>query len=1113
MTVRIFGPLDIDGLILSPRERTVLAALIVTRTGPVSPDQIADACWGDDPPPTWRQQVHNAVARVRSRIGADAIRTVGADYVLGIDRASIDTTRFEAAITEARAHGLRGAHDRAVAAYRRALDLWTGEPFADVSSWPPAHAEALRLHELRASAQEEMLDARLRSGEHRSVIADAELLVREAPLREQRWAVLALANYRADRQAEALAVLRAARQHLADELAVDPGRALRELETAILQHAPQLEAPAYTRPSSRSSPCPYRGLAAFEVEDASQFFGREADVDTLVERCTPGALVAVVGPSGSGKSSLVRAGLTPRLRDRGRSVQIVTPDLDGDGALAGFASDNGVLVFDQGEEMRAASAETISRWAVRASQWMADGGCLVLTLRSDFLDRATAVPGIGPEIGRGTYALSPLGPDELRRAITEPATTAGLTIEPGLEEVILHDAGDRPGILPALSHALVETWKRREGATLTISGYEAAGGIAGAIAASAEEVYRTLSEGGRDACRTLMMRMIERTPDAATVRRRVSIDTLTEDATRRSVVEGLVAARLVTIDGDAATIAHEAVGHTWPRLDAWLAEDEADARMLHQIEAAAAAWQAAGRPADDLLRGPRLHAAAHWRDTGAADLTGIEATYLDASLEQQRAESRELEARAARDRTTNRRLRVALVAAALLLVGVVAVSAVAVARSNQVAALAENARINALIDAASVLADRDPAVAALIATEAHVLWPGDPRTRQSLIATLASTRVERTILFPEAAAISGEVIPGTDRAFVVVDSVEGDDLMTSARAHIVDLQSGEIGEPVAAEIPDLDSRLIRTVDVSPTGETALVVTGALRQEGDLSSCCMNLLSGVDLTTGEPAFDTVELDRRTGGQVAFSPDGASAYLMHPFELTPLKVDLSNGAVMAIDEPQPEEHLNRNHIAGGIAVVGEDVYVGDLDNVRVFAASTLEHTRDIALPRNGLSDTLLTPVDDERLLLFGSQGAGLLDLNTGDVLWEVLSDTVSCPFPGAVTERSFFCTTSSTEVREFHLDDGQPTGRAGSRLNAEAMTVDLVGDGDHIAVFSGYESPAIVRWRTRGVTDYAKMTDAELFDAACAVAGRSLTEQEWSRYLGDEPYAPLCTDTPS
>ena len=149
-----------------------------------------------------------------------------------------------------------------------------------------------------------------------------------------------------------------------------------------------------------------------------------------------------------------------------------------------------------------------------------DGGaCVIMTLRSDFLDRSTGMPHIGAEIGRGVYAIGPLSVDGLREAVERPAERAGLRLEPGLVEVIVRDAGDRRTTLPHVSHALVETWIRREGATLTVAGYEASGGIAGAIAQSAETLYRSFDDADADSCRSLMLRLVHRGADGASVRR------------------------------------------------------------------------------------------------------------------------------------------------------------------------------------------------------------------------------------------------------------------------------------------------------------------------------------------------------------------------------------------------------------------------------------------------------------------------------------------------------------------------------------------------------------------------------------------------------------------
>ena len=494
MVIKVLGPLETGSETLSPRERAILSALVVRLGATVGPGELADALWGDAPPTTWEQQIRNSVARIRTRLGRTMVETVGADYRLALDPDAIDAVRFERLVSSARGHSLRSEHDRAVDAYHRALALWRGAPLQDLDSWEPATAERLRLEEIRDSAEEELLDARLATGEAAAVIPDAERLVRDEPLRESRWAILALANYRADRQADALATLRAARQRLDEELGIEPSSRLTDLERDILNRAPALDVVAAAVPAS--STCPYPGLRPFGSEDAEFYFGRDADIENVLDRLAAGRIVTIAGPSGTGKSSLLLAGVIPRLRARGRTVDVVRPAVDGAIGLARAIERAGVMAVDQAEELLRLGADDARAFTASTRSFLDSGGSVILTLRSDSLDAARALAGIGDAIGSGIYLLGPLSEQALRTAVTEPAHRAGLRLEPGLVELIVNDAGDRASTLPHLSHALRETWMRREGSTLTVDGYRTAGGIAGAIAQSAEAAYGTLSPSG-----------------------------------------------------------------------------------------------------------------------------------------------------------------------------------------------------------------------------------------------------------------------------------------------------------------------------------------------------------------------------------------------------------------------------------------------------------------------------------------------------------------------------------------------------------------------------------------------------------------------------------------
>ncbi|WP_438855186.1 nSTAND1 domain-containing NTPase [Agromyces sp. M3QZ16-3] len=1121
MTVCVLGPLDTGGPALSPRERTVLSALVVRRARPVSPDELADACWGERLPKTWTQQVQNAIARIRSRLGRDAVLTVGGRYRLGIPDDAVDAVTFEREVSRARRFGLEGAHDRAAAAYRRALDLWRGDPYPDVPDWPPARVEAARLAEIHDDAEEELLDSRLRLGEDSAVIPDAERMVREAPLREHRWAVLALANYRAGRQAEAVGVLRSARVRIVEELGLDLGDELRGLEVDILRHDPALEpevGPPGGRPGGAEESCPYRGLVAYDVDDAAVFFGRDRDIGAILARVRPGAVVTIVGPSGSGKSSVLRAGVVPRLRELGRSVVVITPDESGLAELRDTVSGEPVtLAVDQAEELLELPDDELRELGALIRSWLDAGGSMVLTLRSDFLDRASAVPAIGAELGHDVYALAPMDEGGLRLACTGPAEAAGLSLETGLVEVILRDAGSRSAILPALSHALAATWGRRDGATLTLEGYDAVGGIAGAIAGSAEQVFGALGTEGREVCRSLMMRLVERTPEGATVRRRVPLETLADGATRRAVVESLVAARLVTIDRDSAIIAHEAVGRAWPRLDAWLDEDAGDARMLRRTEAAAAAWDAAGRPDDELMRGASLQATVEWRQRAAPELTSAESDYVAASLAAHRDEVRELEERAERERASNRRLRVAFAASAILAVIAVIASGVAVVRSADAEAAAEEVRIEALASTASSPAT-DREVAALVAAEVQRRWPEDPRARIALEGALGNADgLVRTMRFPDAVSVAAAVVPGTRTALVAVDpAAEGGEAGSGPAAMILDLSTGEVVRELDVDLTSLGGETARSVSrsvaphrqviVSEDGSTALIHTRRASST-EPESCCVSDLVGVPLRSSGFALEATTLDVDLADRPVLARDGRAAYLLLRGAGGPAMIELTTGRL--VDSPevvaasQPGIGLQR------LALVDDRVYGGARDHLRVYDAETLALTEVIDLPVDGnlsMTSLLLASDGSGGLLAMSSDRAARIRVPSGDVDW--VRTALRCRTVLVPSASGFLCSRVDG-IWSYDLDSGQPLRRVLEPLPSWTSTMDRVVGASEIVTVT--RDPATIRrWRPDGGIA-ARDVDA-MRDAACALASRQLTRTEWADHFGDEPYRRTCPDLP-
>ena len=324
MGIGVLGPLVVDGAKpgLPRRDRVVLEALVVEPGTAVSAERLADALWPDQPPASWAKVVQSSIVRLRRTLGREAIQTLPEGYRLTLPPHEIDACEFERLVDRAREHLLVGQAERAAYAAEDALALWRGRPLGELGDWDSGRIAGDRLEELHRDAEELRVEAGLEAGRHRDLLPDLRRLVRAAPLRERRWELLALAEYRAGRQGDALRTIRQVRQLLLDELGLDPGADLLVLEEAILRQDPALAA-APELPASVK--CPYPGLVPYDVDDAEGFFGRDDDITACLRRLRASGVLAVVGPSGSGKSSLVRAGIAATRRSEGTRVVVVTP--------------------------------------------------------------------------------------------------------------------------------------------------------------------------------------------------------------------------------------------------------------------------------------------------------------------------------------------------------------------------------------------------------------------------------------------------------------------------------------------------------------------------------------------------------------------------------------------------------------------------------------------------------------------------------------------------------------------------------------------------------------------------------------------------------------------
>jgi WD40 repeat protein len=493
---------------------------------------------------------------------------------------------------------------------------------------------------------------------------------------------------------------------------LDGTDAFQRLEAGIRGEA--LDVGSYELPDE---PAPYRGLLRFEAEHARFYFGRDEERRRLAQKLAQYPFVALVGASGSGKSSLVRAGLLPDLAadalpassqwhvltltpgsDPLRSLAsqlaiLAPPGMDraevarkrveqmeerADGLRTALMADladhtQPVLLFvDQFEELFTVGPEDPQRSRSQAESFIAnladavalgDGQIRVLiTLRADFLDRSLTFPALRDLLQDHQVLLGPMDEASLREVIVRPAQEVGALFEKGLVGLILRDLEAGPGALPLLEHALYELWLARRGPWLTLDAYEVSGGVQGALRRRAQATYEALSDTQQQIARQVLLRLTALGEGAPDTRRRVDraelypvdVDPRQVDAVLQTLSGP--GARLIVAGEESVEVAHEALIQQWDTLRGWLEEDREGLRLHRHLTESAEEWEELGRDAGELYRGARLAQAEEWAAAHVGLLNPLERAFLEASRALRDREASEREAQRQRELDAARQL-------------------------------------------------------------------------------------------------------------------------------------------------------------------------------------------------------------------------------------------------------------------------------------------------------------------------------------------------------------------------------------------------------------------------------------------------------------------------
>jgi WD40 repeat protein/DNA-binding SARP family transcriptional activator len=677
--------------------RALLAYLATHRRSPQMRSQLAALLWGLDVGHTGLTNLRSALRRVRNavdsgRAGPSCLLTDREMVQLHPDLAvEVDTEQFEALLLSAQSHSHPSEYDcpTCIECYRQAVNLYRGLFLADLTietepfeQWRTALQDRYRRHVLHTLYILTEHEFRLGSLTAAETFARRQLEIEHWNEESHRQLMRVLLT--SGRRSAALAQYEACRQALAAELGAVPSEETDALYARIVAGvAPPAAVQLYN---------PYKGLQPFAIDDSLYFFGQEVMTGRLLAAVQEQSFVALIGASGSGKSSVIHAGLAASLasplsrqQDSGGDVWCIAsmrPGVTPLAALADSLLDCGymppshsslsellhhdeltlnavaaalpslnqagkgenrarrlLLIVDQFEEIftlchDSQARNSFMRFLLNTGKGSVPGrpsAVVVLSMRADFLGGALQHRGLADALQEHTLLLGPMVRSELQRAIEEPARLQGAALEPGLVDRILGDIGTEPGRLPLLQFALALLWLRQQDGWLTHATYDEIGGLRGALTDYADDVYLHLSLPEQQAARRVFLGLVEPGFDAQDIRHLATRAEIGDSYW--PVVQRLADARLVVtntnVEGEETVeLAHEALIREWRRLHEWLAADQEFRRWQQQARIAAEHWRQNGEDESTLLYGVRLAEAERWVNDRQADITPLLHRYV-----------------------------------------------------------------------------------------------------------------------------------------------------------------------------------------------------------------------------------------------------------------------------------------------------------------------------------------------------------------------------------------------------------------------------------------------------------------------------------------------------